>query len=950
MILVSGVPTTIEDEEGRLLRVARRVVDLDTPLSVSIGVNRGHVFSGEIGVDARATYTIMGDTVNLAARLMQAAPSGSVYATAPVVDRSLSLFETFDIEPLRVKGKADVVRAISVGPESGSRSLTTDDEGLFVGRHEELRTLQNALTNLRDGKGGAFTISGPTGIGKTRLLSEALGGEQTVVEVRAEPYGTAIPYRSFRNPVRRLLGIDPTDAQDLSTQLRLRLGEIDGNLASFAPLLGDIAQIDATPTPETEHISGQFRQDRAADILIELLDRVAGDAVVLTFEDAQWADAASLALLGRLVRAAAECPWLVIETSRDEAKEGSLAIPLEPLERGDIEALIYAETESAPLRPDVVAAIVDRSGGSPLFAHELLHVIKATGDPSTLPTSLEGVVGSQIDALEPLARRILRYVSVLGRSFRTSVARDLIRTQGVELDSAARSALVGFLDNDGEERLQFRHAMVRDVAYEGLSFKRRRELHRHAGQLVLDRNPGAEETVADILALHFYQAEDFDRAWTYSSMAGNRNMDRYANAEAATQFERALDAAVGLAGVGDADRREVYLKLGHVRGQSGEFDSSIHAYRQASRLTGNDPLQLAEILLKMARARERAGLYPTALGDTTRVRNLLGGATSIDARSVVADALSCAALIRQAQQRPKESLRLALRSARLAEEADNQVALARTWSVLDWSYFMIGQPEKAVYSRDALDIYQRIGDLRQEAAVSTNLGGFAFFSGDWSGALEYYEQGREASLKAGNTIDAAHAAANIGEVLVNQGLCARAEGPLREARRTYRASSFAEGVVFVDILLGRMQRLNGDSAASEESLRAAIGMAEELGLEGWVFEALVYLADVRGRSGDVSGAKTLLEDAAERTPPEYVDHYAPLFARIYGSTLFAAGNVEAAVATVKEGLAVSEQRADTYEYAMLVRTLSRIAPAEVDAATQVESERALTALGVRSPK
>ncbi len=168
-----------------MLRAVRRIADTATPFTLKIGVHRGDVFSGEVGTAHRSTYTIMGDTVNLAARLMAAAPAGEIYVTRGVVDRSSTLFETSDVEPFFVKGKTAPVAAISMARETGTRddrSATTK----MVGRQQEVDTIRTSIDGLTPGHGVAYTISGPTGIGKTRLLEEAIADlDVPIIEIRA---------------------------------------------------------------------------------------------------------------------------------------------------------------------------------------------------------------------------------------------------------------------------------------------------------------------------------------------------------------------------------------------------------------------------------------------------------------------------------------------------------------------------------------------------------------------------------------------------------------------------------------------------------------------------------------------------------------------------------------------------------------------------------------------
>jgi class 3 adenylate cyclase/tetratricopeptide (TPR) repeat protein len=949
IILVSGVPITMVDECGRVLRAARRVADVDTPFGLKIGLNRGHVFSGEIGTDLRSTYTVMGDTVNIAARLMAAAPPGSIYSTMALLDESLTLFATEALEPIRVKGKAEPVIALAVLNETGSRVNHTVGVLPFMGRDAEATTLATAIAALQSG-GATITVSGPTGIGKSRLLEEVLKDESSLIlDVRSEPYGTTNPYRPFRDSIRQLLDIQRGSTEDMRDSLMSSLEKRAPALIPYAPLVGDITHIDLEPTDTTRAIDPRYRQSRVADITVELLEFLHQGPLIIVAEDTHWADAASLALVERLIRETEQHPWLLITTNRNSPEDAGVSdINLEPLDASTVESLVYAATEASPLRPDSVKAIVERAGGNPLFVQELVKAARDTGDVGSLPTSLDGVVGSQIDALEPLARQVLRYLSVLGRSFRTSVARDLIATQGVELNAATRATLSGFLDDDGADRFQFRHALVRDVAYEGLSYRRRRQLHLEAGQLVLDRSGDDEDALVDVLALHFFLGGDHQRAWGYCLRAGDKNMDAYANVEAATQFERAIETTRRLDSVTDDERRAVWIKLGDVRERSGQFAASLDAFTQAAKLTRDHPPARAEVLLKRARARERSGAYSVALAETTRARRLVEGRTESTARELLGRVLGLSALIRQAQQKPKLALHLATQAADVADDIDDEMALATAWRVMDWSYFMLGQPDAAVHSVKAIEVYHRLGALQEEAGVANNLGGFSYFKGDWGEALEYYSRGQKAAKRVGNMVDAASTGANIAEVLLNQGRYDEAESPLLEARRVYLASGFFEGVAFTELLLGRMYGIQGDHDAAQATLRTSIQHLEDLGVAGWSFEASIHLADATCRSGFPGDGLTILAAAEAGAPPEYVEYYGPLFARIRGSILDSAGQAEESVGTLEAGIRLAEERDDAYEHGLLILTLARIAHDRTLTEERQAAREALRTLGVRS--
>src|SRR5262249_12005121 len=199
---------------------------------------------------------------------------------------------------------------------------------------------------------------------------------------------------------------------------------------------------------------------------------------------------------------------------------------------------------------------------------EMLRIIDRTGSVEALPDSLDTVVSSQIDRLQPDSRRLLRTASVLGRSFRLEMLRDVLAEPADELALDRDTELGRFLVPEGD-RWRFTQGIVRDVAYEGLSYRRRRELHLRAGEATERRAGKHPEQVSDLLALHYAQAQDHTRAWRYSRIAAERASDAYANVEAATHYVGALSAARRLTEVPDSERVELWRGLGEVRLRMG---------------------------------------------------------------------------------------------------------------------------------------------------------------------------------------------------------------------------------------------------------------------------------------------------------------------------------------------------------------------------------------------
>lgn len=195
VILTAGAPESSGNDEERMLRALRAIADGQYGLELRIGVNRGHVFAGEVGPTFRRTYTVMGDAVNLAARLMQRAGPGQILATAEVLDRSRTVFQSVPLEPFQVKGKVQPVVAYGVGAASGSRKAYAGRQLPLVGREQEIETLLSALESAGRGEGKVVELIGEPGMGKSRLVEElrARCPDVTCLATACEQYESSTP-------------------------------------------------------------------------------------------------------------------------------------------------------------------------------------------------------------------------------------------------------------------------------------------------------------------------------------------------------------------------------------------------------------------------------------------------------------------------------------------------------------------------------------------------------------------------------------------------------------------------------------------------------------------------------------------------------------------------------------------------------------------------------------
>src|SRR5262245_17304844 len=560
LILTAGAPRAHLDDEERMLLALRSVVDAGCAVPLRIGVNKGPVFAGDIGPRYRRTYTVMGDAVNLAARVMAKAQPGQLLATGSILDASGTAFELLPLEPFMVKGKAKPVSASVVGPVTGTKVVADEDDELpLVGRTAELAVITRALDDARAGHGSTIEIVGPPGVGKTRLLGELLARADgfDVVSSSCELYNASTAYGPFRGFLRTALGI-PLDAgaDEAAMWLRNRVESSVPDLVPWLPLLALPLDADVPTTPEVDALGPEYRRPKlewAVSVLLAAL--YAGRPVLVTLEDAHWMDDASASLLTTLLRDIGNGPWLAVVTRRDEttgfvaSNEACNTLRPSPLSDDDGRTLLLAATEASPLPRHELDVLVERSGGNPLFLKELVRAARLAGDVDELPTSIEAIVTAQIDQLPPADLQILRYAAVFGASFADQLVEALF--EGEEsLDPGVWDRLNDLVEPHGSGRHRFRHALMRDAAYQGLPFRRRRELHRRVGALLATSATDVGDE-AELLSLHFFEAQCWPEAWEYSAMAGRRSEEKFALVQSADFYLRAIEAGKHRGGIDD---------------------------------------------------------------------------------------------------------------------------------------------------------------------------------------------------------------------------------------------------------------------------------------------------------------------------------------------------------------------------------------------------------------
>ncbi|MDW3213050.1 MAG: adenylate/guanylate cyclase domain-containing protein [Ilumatobacteraceae bacterium] len=883
LILAAGAPTSTDADEDHMLLGLRELFSLETTLPIRAGVNRGHVFVGDLGGPTRRTLTVMGDAVNLAARLMQRAEPGQIIVSRQVLGRADTKFDIAELPPFHVKGKSEPIRAAVLGD-----ALSVDDADHvshvgFVGRADERTRLDLLADAALAGRGSVVDIVGEPGIGKSRLADETLLHHPglRVHRMRGGQYAKNTPFFMIRGLLRDVLQLHGQDPADLGEQLIAWSATNAPELMRWLPLLALPVGAEVGMTSAVERLADEFRRDRMLSVTADAIDRALREPTAVLAEDVHLFDPGSVDVLCELARRVAQRSTMIVMTRRTGSEGLALGseVPLETVSltslgvQDVVDLLAAAGVEvgvgDTTTAASDVEALVERAAGNPLFVLELVAALEE-GSGDALPESIESLITTRIDLLPPRDRVLLRDVSVGGNT----VDAPLLATafDQPELESPDRWASLGsFLVPEGPGIYRFRQSIYRDVAYEGLAYRRRRQMHLAIGTTLERRRGSNLTTVMPLLSDHFDRARDHERAWIYSVAGGESARRTFANAEAVTLFERALRNAQHVTAADEAARARVAESLGDVHELMGHYPEAFAAY-QESRARDAGSEHQARLLRKIGEVRLNEGRLSQSLSWLTRaVRAVeqIDNARARDLETAETARLRAGALHRQGR------LRLCAAQAELAAESaertGDQLAMARAFNMVEVAYRTLGRPDAARYSDLALEMFAGSGDLVGEANVLNNRGVRHHFDGQWRSAIAEYERSRTLRRQAGDVVGEAMVANNIGEILSLQGRHDEAVELFEHASAAWQQAGFTVGVPYAGSNLAMTMARSGDPERGITLLDEATVALSELGASALVNEMAVRRVECQLLRGHTASALSLAEAIERRLTSEAGD-------------------------------------------------------------------------------
>ena len=927
--LSAGAPRVVGDDEERMLLALRQIVEADLPLPVKAGVNRGPVFTGEVGPDYRRWYAVMGDTVNLAARVMGKTPPGHVYATRDVLRHSRRPFRQDEVGPFTVKGKAKPVHAWDVGsPLRSSGQEAARSEVPLVGRRRELEQLASAVEAARHGSGSMIELVGETGSGKSRLLAEArrLANGMTALRSTCEVVTRESPYFAWRELLRQALGVGSDDPEErVVERLEAEIGLGQPGLRPWLPLIAIAVDVNVPSTTEVEQLAPEARATKLREVVLRFLGRALVKPTIVEVEHAHLMDAASAALFESLAGEIESSSWIVIATRQDAAGGSSVVdgsgvrIELGPLSRDDALELAHGTPEAAQVPPHVLELAVERSGGSPEFLLDLL-AAAAAGDRDELPESVGAATMARIDALDPRDGAVVRRAAVLGVNFHPRRLADVLDPATPVPEDAFWDRLPGVFAREPDGHVRFRRPAIQEVAYSSLPFKLRRELHLAVGLRLEDGTDHEPDTDPAILSHHFSQGGDYARAHRYAMAAAKRATERFSHVDAARLYRRAIDA--GRADGAGADSRslaDAWEELGEALRNVGEPAAAAKALTEARRLVRDDPIAQARLCQRHADTAADTGASTAAVRWLKRAFRCLDAVEGSQATVWRARIRSDLGGVRNRQGRWAEAIAECRKAIADAESVGELPALAHACYALDMALFETGRPEEATNSWRALEIYEQIGDPEHEFRVLNNLGAIAYWDNRWDEAVALYLRAGGCAERAGRPADSAFIDCNVGEIMSDQGHLDDAEVHLQRAGRVWSGTGERQAAAYVNVLLGRLAVRRGEYQEGLSLLESAGAELRRLGIDAYAELAQAWIAEAEAFGGDPFRAMDIASRELQAN-----DRQRPLLTRMGGIALARLGQKEAAMRELTHSLQTARARSSEYDIAATIDVIGAV--------------------------
>jgi len=904
-----GAPISHEDHASRALHSALAITRDLQPLHeevkqahgrdflMRIGINTGPVVVGAIGHDLRMDYTAVGDTTNLAARLLNVAKPGQIVVSRYTQHLRDEFFVFDDLGEFEVKGKTHPVRAYSLKGEvrGQTRFEVSKARGLtpLVGREAELDRLRAAHRRAIEGHGMSVMLTGEPGLGKSRLLYEFVHGVEArgVLEAGCLSYGGSMPYHPVLEALRRYFGLSESMAEeDIRWRLRDRLTTLGLNETNAVDLLGHFIGV-TVPSGLLARLQTQQLKAQTLGLLRDLFLRESErHPLVLVFENLHWMDASSAEFLRSFTDAIEKYRILVVLTTRPGTNPSLLppvreTIALSGLDEGHRRTMVLAFVGAKSASEKLLELIQSRAEGNPLYVEEILRQLRETngyaveGGHATLgavdvgvPATIHDIIAARVDRLTDPLKQTIQAAAVVGRQFAVPLVSRVLETNGEvtrRLDDLSALEFVFLSVPEPEPVYTFTHALTQDVVYEGLLLRKRRQYHGAVASALEEMFVGRLDDVAELLAYHFGRSDDVEKAVDYAILAGEKAQRRWANEEALANFEAALTRLATLPDTASNRLRRIdaVVKQAEVKFALGRHAEHIEALEGI-----HSQVEAIEDPQRRAAWYSWAGFLHSLTGSAPDVsiaycrRGLeIAEAAGLEEYSAFARcALTHVSVVAGDLLGAVEAGRLALE---VFERHGNLWWACRTLWGLSMAFNAIGHWERSLEACElGLAYGQKLGDLRLKVVGLFRTGSTQILRGDALAGLRSCEEALALSLP----FDTAMTKAVRALGLVKAGDVSTGTADMREAVDFFGRSRLRYTRSVVALWLAEALLRNGEIAEAGTLMAEVLATSREAGyrhVEGVACrvlgESLIHLQPELAR-GHLALARQILDEVGAR--------------------------------------------------------------------------------------
>jgi class 3 adenylate cyclase/tetratricopeptide (TPR) repeat protein len=883
-----GYPEAHDNDGERAARAALAILEaiarLDrtsgrSKLSARVGIDSGAVV---VGAGAGKDADVFGDAPNIAARVQAVAEPGTVMITEATQRLVSGLFVLEEHGAESLKGIERPVKLYRVARSSGVRGRLEAGAAVrgmtsFVGREDELRLLMNRWERVREGQGQVVTIVGEAGIGKSRLLqrfrAEIGSDSHTWLECATAPFYQNTPFYAVEELLRQSLHWDQRFAA-----LEASLAAAGTSSGEAAPILPPARPLDLASSKAAGLTPEQERKRLLANLVGWTLDATRNQPLVIATEDLHWADPSTLELIQLMVEQGATSRLLLLYTARPEfraqwpMRAHHTQITLNRLSAQSARAIIAEVMASKALAGETIEAVVERTGGVPLFVEELTRAVLEGGASlagRAIPATLHDSLMARLDQLGA-AKEIAQIGAVIGSEFSYELLRAVHPIADLEkrLRTLVDAELIYVRGIAPNATYRFKHALIRDAAYEALLKSRRKELHLRVGQAIEEKFPAIKEAQPEILARHWTEAGEIEAAIREWTAAAKSAESRNAFQEALDNYRYAISCLQLLPKSREVESRELELwqtvvrMLGITKGYSSR--ETIEATERAAELAekSGDLAELLNFIVSKCSSAYMSGdlaaagvladrALAFALRDSSVNLEIVHG-INIATRYLRGDLLGAEEHFTKGQRFFKDS------SSRLPGNA------ATAFGVASWNAWTLG---KADVARDRMA--QMMAMTRTDNAYDV-----AFSRGFAAQLSAYMRDFNEAQVVAGQALELSEEHQFPALAALSRFILGYALAQLGKA---------SEGIGFI---------------------RKGITDLNELGTRLNIGNSTTYLAAAEEREGSIMEALNTIERALQANPDELF--YRPESLRVRGSIQLKLNRPDSAETDFRDSISLAQ--------------------------------------------